>query len=44
MYGGDLDDRFPAERIPAAMKQWLDEQHQKLPDGTATAGAINCSR
>jgi hypothetical protein len=40
MSGGDLDDRFWAVHIKAALKQRLDEQRQKIPAGSATARAI----
>lgn len=40
----DLGNRFPAARISAALKQWLEEQRQKVTDGSATARAIDFSR
>jgi hypothetical protein len=44
MSGGDLDDRFPAVQIKAALKQRLDEQREKIPAGSPTARAIDYSR
>lgn len=44
MAGGKSDNRFLVARISAALKQYVEEQRQKAPDGWATHKAINCSQ